>query len=186
MEKEIASQSLSMTISRWQSQVWLETESLGFLEYRTRTFLSETPGPHLYKVSVEQLWIKYRDRQYSSGSMTSSVSTQGIIFVTFGLDSILGARRQRRGLRCWACTSGWLKLQLSLFLPYDLMKSPGIFLSLCFNRCNTEMCYCSDSIMKCTNIRGLLNGLCQPSFGINSLLMLSLRKVVLRWHKRGP
>lgn len=27
MEKEIASQSLSMTVSRWQSQVWLETES---------------------------------------------------------------------------------------------------------------------------------------------------------------
>lgn len=79
--------------------------------------------------------------------MTFSVSTQGIIFFTFGLDSILGARRQRRGLSCWAYTSGWLKLQLLLFLPCDLMKSPGIFLSLCFNRCNTEMRYCSDSIM---------------------------------------
>lgn len=188
MEKEIASQSLSMTVSRWQSQVWLKTESHSrILGVQNSNFSFWGP--------VFDTCIKFQLNNYELSTETDNTLLvlwhllfphRALSLLHLGLTQFWEPEDRGGGLSCWACTSRWLKLQLSLFLPCDLMKSPGIFLSLCFNRCNTEMCCCSDSIMKCTNIGGLLNGLCQSSFGINSRLMLSLRKVVLRWHKHGP
>lgn len=84
MEKQISSQSLGRTGSRSQSQLWKETQSHSrILGLRNSSF----------SLCLHWSLIKYRDKKYFLFLWHFPFPHGAFIFVTFGLNSIPGARR---------------------------------------------------------------------------------------------
>lgn len=164
MEKEIASQSLSMSGSELHSQLWKETDfhsrilGLQNLNFSFWYLICHTP-------------IKFQLDSYELSTETDNTLWFYDIFhfhterCLHYVQAWLNSGSQERG---GTSAARWLKSQLPHFLLCDSMQSPGVFWAFVSTDITWRSAIAQTLSWNAPPSDGLLNGLWRPSFTLFS------------------